>query len=365
MTGLYTAPLVAVAASLLAVASAEDWKSAVEPHPFHFPEDHAAHEDYRIEWWYYTGNLQTPEGRRFGYQLTFFRTGVVREPENPSRWAVRDLYMAHFAVSDLSGEKFHFFERLSRQGIGWAGAETEKYRVWNGDWSVQLEDDVHRLTAQQEGCRIELTAKPIKPPVLHGDRGLSRKGPSLGNASHYYSFTRMETTGVLTVDGRQYQVTGTSWMDHEFSTSFLEAGQQGWDWFALQLDDGRELMLYQIRRADGTAASQSSGTLIAPDGTSVHLESREFSLRPGRGWRSDATGATYPIEWDVEVPGRNLELNVRAALSDQEMNTAGSTGITYWEGAILVEGRSAGRPVRGRGYLEMTGYAGKSLGRMF
>jgi predicted secreted hydrolase len=364
MTAARTLIAALLAARLAMAALAEDWKAAVEPHPFRFPQDHAAHEDHRIEWWYYTGNLQSSEGRRFGYQLTFFRTGVTREPENPSRWTVRDLYMAHFAISDIESKAFHFFERVSRRGIGWAGAATDRYHVWNGDWEVRLEGDRHRLVAQQEGCRIELTLAPGKPPVLHGEQGLSRKGPSEGNASHYYSYTRMETTGALSLEGRRYAVSGASWMDHEFSTSFLEAGQQGWDWFAIQFDDGRELMLYQIRRSDGTADPHSSGTLVARDGSSVHLRSDEFSLVPGRRWQSERSGAAYPVEWTIHVPGKDLKLAVRAAFPGQEMNTTGSTGIAYWEGAVVIEGRSDGRPVGGRGYLEMTGYAGKSLGRM-
>ncbi|NLX96449.1 MAG: carotenoid 1,2-hydratase [Rhodopirellula sp.] len=349
---------------LVTAAGAGEWKSAVEPHPFRFPEDHAAHENYRIEWWYYTGNLETRDGRRFGYQLTFFRTGVVREPENPSRWTIRDLYTAHFAVSDIDRRQFHFFERVNRRGIGWAGAETDTYHVWNGDWKVRLEGNSHHLVAEQDQCRIALTLSPTKPPVLHGEAGLSQKGPSTGNASHYYSQTRMQTTGLLTVGGREFPVHGTSWMDHEFSTSFLEEGQQGWDWFAVQLDDGRELMIYQIRRADGTPDPHSSGTLVAADGAAVHLGIDQFSLVPGRRWRSGETTATYPIQWTVRVPGQRLEFDVRAAFSDQEMNTIGSTGLAYWEGAVVIEGRSEGKPVRGRGYLEMTGYAGKSLGRV-
>ncbi len=355
----------AVLMACVVTAGGGEWKSAVEPHPFRFPEDHAAHEDYRIEWWYYTGNLATPEGRRLGYQLTFFRTGVVYKPENPSRWTIRDLYMAHFAISDIEAEEFHFFERVNRRGIGFAGAETDSYHVWNGDWEVRLDGEIHHLLAEQDGCRIELELKPTKPPILQGKAGLSQKGPSTGNASHYYSYTRMETTGVLTVGGRDLEVAGTSWLDHEFSTSFLEEGQQGWDWFAVQLDDGRELMIYQIRRADGTVDPHSSAALVAADASAVHLSRDEFSLVPGNRWRSETTGAAYPVQWRISIPGHDMNLNVRAAFSKQEMNTTGSTGLTYWEGAVVIDGRSGGEPVRGRGYLEMTGYAGKSLGRVF
>jgi predicted secreted hydrolase len=365
-------PLLAAMAACLALvasspaaekpAAAEDWKTVETPHPFAFPRDHAAHEDYRIEWWYYTGNLQAKDGRRFGYELTFFRTGIVRRPENPSRWAVRDLYITHFAISDLASGKFHFFERLNRRGVGWAGAESDRYRAWNGDWEVRLAGDRHLLSAYEGGQRLELTLTPTRPPVLHGDRGLSQKGPSRGNASHYYSLTRMETAGTLAVGGQEFSVTGLSWMDHEFSSSFLEPGQQGWDWFALQLDDGRDLMIYQIRTQDGRPDAQSSGTLVRADGTSIGLRRADFSLAPGPRHKMPGSGAEYPIAWRLRVPGHDLDLNVEAAMPDQEMNTTASIGVPYWEGAVAIRGTASGKPVAGRGYLEMTGYAGKGLG---
>lgn len=349
----------------IAAARAEDrWEAAIQPRAFRFPQDHAAHEDYRIEWWYYTGNLQTSDGRRFGYQLTFFRTGVVRQPQNPSRWAVRDLYTTHFAISDVQARDFHFFERVGRKGVGTAGAATNAYHAWNGDWEVRLDGDRHLLVAEHDGCRLQLQLTSAKPPVLHGQAGLSRKGPSEGNASYYYSLTRMPTTGTLTLEGRQFAVSGLSWMDHEFSTSFLEKGQQGWDWFAIQLDDKRELMIYQIRRTDGKADPSSSGTLVAADGKPKHLDHSAFTLVPGDRWRSDTSGGSYPIAWTVRVPEEHLELSVRASMPNQEMNTIASTGIAYWEGSIQVEGRAGSQPVRGQGYLEMTGYAGKSLGTL-
>lgn len=341
---------------LPAAARPDEWKAAIEPRPFAFPQDHAAHEDYRIEWWYYTGNLQTAAGRPFGYQLTFFRTGVVQRPANPSRWALRDLYLGHFAVSDIQEQQFHCFQRVKRRGVGWAGAATDQYRVWNGAWEVRLDGDTHVLTAADGPCGIEFRLQPGKPPVLHGDGGLSRKGPTVGNASYYYSLTRMPTTGTLTVGGTAYAVTGESWMDHEFSSSFLEAGQQGWDWLSIQLADSRELMLYQMRGRDGRPAPQSSATLVGPDGTTECLDSPHFTLVPGRRWSSPASGAAYPIQWTLRFPQRDLELEVVAAFPAQEMNTVASTGFPYWEGSIRVRGRWSGQAVAGRGYLEMTGY---------
>jgi predicted secreted hydrolase len=343
-------------------AWAETWKAVEQVRPWTFPKDHAAHEDYRIEWWYYTGNVRAEDGREFGYQLTFFRTGLDYAPKNPSRWTVRDLYVAHFALSDIASRQFTFFEQVARRGVGWAGADTGSYHVWNGDWTARLDGHDHRLTARKGTTAIDLRLSPLKPPALHGKQGLSQKGPSRGNASYYYSFTHMKTTGTINVGGKTFSVTGRSWMDHEFSSSFLEPGQQGWDWFALQLDDGRELMLYQIRRSDGTVDPHSSGTLVQPDGNCEPLARSEFTLVPGEPWRSDASKAAYPIQWNLRIPSRRLDLTIRAAMPAQEMNTVASTGFAYWEGSIRIAGLSGGKPVEGRGYLEMTGYQGKPVG---
>ena len=340
------------------------WKPALAGYEFSFPRDHAAHEDYRIEWWYYTGNVETDKGRRFGYELTFFRTGIDHDPENPSRWSVRDLYITHFAISDVADQAFHQFERVNRRGIGWAGAETDRFHAWNDDWEVQLEGDNHRLVARDGNFRIDLTLRPLKPLVVHGSQGVSRKGPAAGNASHYYSFTRLETTGTLSVDGVDLSVKGLSWMDHEFSTSFLEPGQAGWDWFAVQLDDGRELMIYQMRRDDGSMDPHSSGTLIDSDGVVAHIRADEFTLERDTPWKSPATEATYPTRWTIRLPGRGLRLDVRAVFPNQEMDASDGAGVIYWEGCVDVVGSDQGRPVSGRGYLEMTGYAGQSLGTM-
>jgi predicted secreted hydrolase len=337
-------------------ADASPWKSVVEPRQFVFPRDHAAHEDYRIEWWYYTGNLQTAEGRHFGYQLTFFRTGLNYAPRNPSRWSVRDLYVAHFAISDIAAEEFTFRERVARGGVGWAGADRDDYHAWNGDWSARLAGDDHILTAAEGPAKIELVLTPGKPPVLHGRQRMHSKGDAPGNASYYYSLTRMETRGSLSIGGKTYTVTGQSWMDHEFSSSFLEAGQQGWDWFALVLDDGSELMLYQMRRNDGTRDRHSSGTLVHPDGTWETVSQAEFTLTAGRKWTSPASNAAYPIAWNLRIPGHKMDLEVRAAFPSQELNSITSTGFPYWEGSIVVSGTRDGKPLAGRGYLEMTGY---------
>lgn len=346
------------------------WQKALATRAFSFPRDHGSHPEYRIEWWYYTGNLETNTGRRFGYQLTFFRTGLQPQPANPSRWAVRDLYTAHFAVSDIQNKKFTRFERTHRAGIGWAGAEENPGRIWNGEWELRLEPasagdpQRHHLVARENGFAIDLTLEPVKPLVLHGDGGLSRKGPSEGNASYYYSFPRLKTTGTIQVAGESWAVEGTSWMDHEFSSSFLESGQTGWDWFSVQLDDGRELMLYQIRRENQRVDQASSGTLVAADGQTTALTAAQFQLKPRKFWRSPATGGHYPIAWEVAIPEHKLQFEVRAVFPAQEMDTRSSTGIVYWEGSVDIAGTANGQVLRGRGYLEMTGYAGQGLGRM-
>lgn len=349
-------------------AEPEPWKKVVEPRAFSFPRDHAAHADHRVEWWYYTGNLAAADGRRFGYELTFFRTGLQYASQNPSRWAVRDLYLAHFAVSDLQSGRFHCFQRLSRRGVGWSGAETDRCRVWNGDWTLELVGDEHRLVAAQcpdanqperTACAIDLRLVSQKPPALHGDRGISRKGPTLGNASYYYSLTRMETRGTIRLGEQQFEVSGLSWMDHEFSSSFLEAGQRGWDWFSIQLDDGREMMLYQLRRDDGTPDRFSSGTWVEADGRIKPLTADDFSLSAGRTWRSPQSGAEYPVVWKLRLPARKIEMDIAATMPNQELDVVASTGFPYWEGAIDVRGREGDKPLAGRGYLEMTGYAGR------
>jgi predicted secreted hydrolase len=339
-----------------------DWLRAAPTRPVRLPEDHAAHPDYRIEWWYYTGNLRGDDGRAYGYQVTFFRVGVDQAPENPSAFAVRDLYMAHVALTDVEGVGHQFADRLNRAGVHWAGARADRYEVWNEDWRATLDaQGRHRITTGTAGFSLDLTLDPGKAPVLQGERGYSRKGQDPGNASHYYSLTRMPTSGRIRVGNRTVTVRGTSWMDHEFGTSALDAGTRGWDWFALQLEDGRELMLYQLRQDDGRAGPFSSGTLVARDGSTTHLAVDDFIVTPRRTWRSPSSGASYPVEWQVRVPGQGLELSVTAAVDAQELQTRRSTNVTYWEGSVRVSGTARGTAVGGVGYLEMTGYSGVKL----
>ena len=356
--------LAGVLGSLLVVhAQPSQWQPAAAGYTFAFPRDHASHPDYKIEWWYYTGNVKAADGRRFGYQITFFRVGIDHTPANPSKWAIRDLYMTHLAISDARGQRYRYAEKLSRGGPGLAGAKTDRYYVWNDDWSAELAGNQHKLRATSVEAGIELVLGEGKPPAINGINGISQKGAQTGNASHYYSLTRMPTTGTIVIDGERVAVSGESWMDHEFGTSFLEAGQRGWDWFSIQLSDNRELMLYRLRREDGTRDPRSSGTLVDANGKTTHLADADFTLTPGTSTFKSKNGAVYPTEWTVSIPSQRLELRVTTPLADQELSLVKSTGIAYWEGIIDVNGQSGGQAVRGSGYLEMTGYHG-SLGRV-
>jgi len=344
-------------------SNVDEWQAADPDYVLSFPQDHAAHADHKIEWWYYTGNVTAEGGRQFGYQLTFFRVGVQYKPVNPSRWAVRDLYLAHFAVTDVSRSVHYVDERLNRAGVGWAGASAQEFHVWNDDWRASLEGTVHHLKAisSDRDFSIELYLDGTSDPILHGLNGFSKKGSDIRNSSHYYSLTRLETVGRLTVDGESFDVSGVSWMDHEFGSSFLEPSQVGWDWFSLQLGDDTDLMLYQLRRIDGRRDAHSAGTLVLNDGTIHSLGASDYELTAGRRWTSNTSGANYPVEWRIRIPSHSISLAVTAAVDDQELVTDRSTGVTYWEGAIEVTGTRDGVPTRGKGYLEMTGYSGPPL----
>lgn len=354
------------AASLLAFAwqpeasAQEEWKPAQPGYRYEFPRDHGQHPEHKIEWWYFTGNLIDQEQRRFGYQLTFFRIGAASRPAHDSPWALRDVWMAHLAVSDVGAGTYHHADRLNRAGPGWAGASQE--RVWNEDWQVTMPAGAGmRLQAADQGFSLDLLLEPGGPAVVHGQDGISQKGVTQGNASHYYSLVRMPTKGMIILGGKEFTLSGESWMDHEFGTSFLEEGTQGWDWFSAQLSDGSELMLFQLR---GAAPGSNAGTLIRPDGTVLPLTSADFVLKPGRVWKS-STGAAYPVEWKIELPVHRVSLHCRAAMDRQEFTATSTPGLGYWEGAVNYEGSVNDRPVTGLGYLEMTGYSGRSMSLWF
>lgn len=358
----------------LAVASGGNppsppFQRATAGYQYTFPKDHGSHPTYRTEWWYYTGHLRSKNGRSFGFELTFFRRGVPPEDIKtlPSKWSVSHLYLAHFAVTDITGRRFHFSEKISREGLGKAGADESRLHVWIDDWRAEAATDPtgsHTLVARDDTHALALTLAPVKPLVTHGPDGISRKGKDKSQASHYYSFTRLATTGRLTIDGEHVEVTGTSWMDHEFGSADLGDDQVGWDWFSIQLEDNTELMLYCMRRADGSSDLASSGTAVSSDGRTRHLALTDFQVESTATWTSPASKATYPARWRLTIPSLDLMLDVTPLLADQELRTSRSAQVTYWEGAVAVTGAKQGRPIHGHGYVELTGYAERIIKKL-
>lgn len=343
-----------------ALAAAKVYRQALPGYTYKFPEDHFSHDQFRTEWWYYTGHLVTADKKRFGYELTFFRTGADNEPKNAkSPWKVDNFYLAHFAVTDEHGKKFRYWEKLNRSALKLAGAREDAYYVFNEGWSVEKIGNRYLLKADTPEYSIHLLLDAAKPPVVHGVNGVSQKAPCKGCASHYYSMTRLKTEGTLFVGDTPHAVTGVSWMDHEFGSNQLTAEQSGWDWYSIQLDDNRELMLYLLRRADGTAEKESSGTIINADGTSQHIKLSEFDVKSTGSWTSPKTKGKYPMGWKISVPKAALEIELVPAMLEQELVTGRSTAVTYWEGSVAVKGKSNGKAVTGQGYVEMTGYAEK------
>jgi predicted secreted hydrolase len=348
-------------------AYAADWKQAIRPWQWVFPRDHGSHSEFRTEWWYFTGNLHGDSDKRFGYQLTFFRQGVLLEAKSPkSPWSLRDLYLAHFTLTDVSGDQFWHAERVSRKGPGLAGASEEGMDVWLLNWSAAMKGERIQLEARQEGMELSLELIARKPVVFHGDKGLSKKGPKVGQASYYFSYTDLGTQGSIKLPASQsrIRVTGTSWFDHEFGSNQLAPDQVGWDWFSLHLSDDQDLMIYFLRRKDGSIEPTSSGTLVNSVGRGTHLKFSDISLEVLDYWKSPKSGGRYPNRWMIRVPRSRLELLVNPIVAAQELITKGSTGVTYWEGAVEGAGNSAGREVRCEGYVELTGYAG-TLGGLF
>jgi len=372
-----------VRASLVAEAAPADtsgFARATGSRLLAFPADDGPHDAFQTEWWYYTGNLTAANGEHFGYQLTFFRRALAPPDQwvnRPSDWGTDQVYMAHLALTDVSSGKHYAFEQFARGAAGLAGAQADPFRVWLEDWEVasrglkSTSDSAKsaeadwgtggpvRLRAVAGEVALDLILTDLKAPVLQGDRGYSRKGTEPGNASYYYSLPRIATAGVVTVNGRTFNVDGLSWMDHEWSTSALGSDLVGWDWFSVQLDDGSELMVYLLRQRDGTPAPFSSGTLIAPDGTTRPLRREDVTVQVAGHWRSPHTGADYPAGWVLSVPSAGLRLTITPWLADQEMDLS----FVYWEGAVKVAGTRNGQPVMGNGYVELTGYAGSMQGQ--
>jgi predicted secreted hydrolase len=343
------------------LASFTGFELALPGRVLSFPKDHASHPMFQTEWWYYTGHLGTEDGEAYGYQLTFFRRRVDEGNllAGPSHWTPQQLYLAHFAISDQQQRRHVFAEKINRPSLGVAGAEEARYRVWNDEWHGELLGPYHHLQAAMEEFAINLILLPEKGPVLHGSAGLSQKGPEKGNASHYYSLTRLRTDGLLHVRGTAKAVTGISWMDHEFGSSQLGATMVGWDWLSVQLDNGMELMAYQLRHEDGRVDPHSSGTLIHQDGRTEHLEHEMYTIVAQDQWISPRSGAVYPHGWEVRVPRVGLQLHLTPTFPDQELDTKNSARVVYWEGSVHVAGTHNGQAVRGVGYVELVGYKAK------
>lgn len=330
--------------------------------PFRFPADHGAHPDYRSEWWYVTGNLYAADSRRFGFQFTLFRFALAPQPRpGESEWGSRQAWMAHLTVTDVTGNRIYAFERFSRGEPGLAGAEAEPFRAWLDDWQLAAVGDPFpwQLVAGEDGIGLQLQLVARKPPVSQGEQGLSRKGPEPGNASYYYSYTRLAAAGELRIGDERLQVTGTAWLDREWSTSVLSEEVQGWDWFALQLADGSELMAYRLRDAAGTVVGYSAGSYVPANGAPRPLAGADFTLEPIHHWTSPHTGARYPVRWRLRIPALAAELEIAAATADQELDLS----VRYWEGAVDVSGQLSGEPATGVGYMELTGYGAGGRGR--
>lgn len=341
--------------------STKGFARAIKPRSFHFPHDYGPHPGYRTEWWYYTGNLQTTQGRSFGFELTVFRFALSHHHSaGDSLWRSNQVYMADFAVSDLSQNHFFAFQHLSRGALGLAGAQGRPFKIWVDNWSVASRGKGFpwKLHARHGSIALSLLLTPRQAVVPNGNHGLSRKGPASGDASYYYSIPRLAAHGQLKLKGQVFRVSGNVWMDHEWSTSALGPNQVGWDWFGLQLNDGADLMFYRLRERNGHKDRFSAGTWVMPNGQVVHLTAGEVHATPVKYWTS-GRGVRYPVIWRLSVPKLQLQLKVRARMNDQLLPLA----VRYWEGAVLVTGKQGERPVQGKGYLELTGYGSHKEGR--
>lgn len=366
---LLTLALVAAIAFCLVQthSRAADYPPAFGPCELRFPLDHASHPDHRVEWWYYTGNLRSDDGARYGFQLTFFRVRAVPvqdgklSPARPSAWRTEQVFIVHAAISDISSNEFLHSEKMSRAALQLAGARERegRFEVFVDGSEATIAPGLHHLSAKAADFSFALDLVPRKNPVVHGEPGLSSKGDGPGEASCYYSISRLEAAGSVTVGGRERPVQGTAWMDHQFMSAPSGPRFAGWDWFGLQLSDGSELMIYLMREKSGEYSPVSSGTFVDREGKPTRLSSEDFRVQVLDTWKSPHTGALYPALWLLEVNALDLRIKIFPNMGDQEMQTSGSTGVTYWEGSVRAEGPGAqGRAVTGEGYIELTGYAG-------
>ncbi len=342
-----------------------DFMQVTGPCILRFPEDHGPHPGFRTEWWYYTGNLKSETGRLFGFQLTFFRSRLKpprdrkKWPKPASAWRTDQLFLAHAAVTDVTGRRHLQAEAMARPVLDLAGAakEAEAWKIHLNNWQAVISSDRHRLAAVTDNFSLSLELTPEKPPVLHGEGGYSRKGNAPEQASCYYSFTRLSARGAIFLDGVDIPVSGSAWMDHEFSTAPLEKSISGWDWFSLQLSDQSEVMLYLLRKKDGTLHPATSGTFVPTKGPAQHLSQDQLRVTPLSFWTSPESGGRYPVKWKLLVKGLQLELSIAATPVNQEMRTPRSTNVVYWEGSVRVDGRKENTALKGVGYVELTGYA--------
>ena len=353
---------------LLSDQGLEGYAQASESRDFVFPGDHGPHPEFRNEWWYITGNLDGENGARFGFELTIFRFAL--SPDNTpvsgdvSAWRSNQVYIGHFALTDADRRQFHVAQRYSRGSLGLAGATAEPFRVWLDNWSIAATHSNGRsqdeyafgipwqLQAEDGEIAVNLTLVPQNPPVLNGDNGLSQKAAVAGNASYYYSITRLQTEGTIQIGDDEFRVSGLSWLDREWGSSALSDDQEGWDWYALQLSDGSDLMFYQLRRRDGSQDIHSAGTLTLANGSTVNLSANDLRIEVLDSWQSPH-GGRYPIAWQIAVPEYELSLTIDPILDAQELVTT----VRYWEGAVDVSGKRGETSISGRGYVELTGYA--------
>ena len=343
--------LVFFVAFMYSLALGQDYKDIASGYRLKFPDDFYYKKDYRVQWWYFTGHLFDETGREFGYELTFFVVGVQKKTFR-SRFGLRNIYISHFAISDVADKKFYYTDKSDSGALDFAGARDDQLNIWVGNYSVEGKAEKMHLHASGDGKALDLIVIPTKPVVLHGESGYSRKSEeSPLIASYYFSYTNLKTEGSLRVGSKTFKVIGTSWFDREFSSKGLGEKQAGWDWFAIQLNDNREIMLYLLRNRDGSLDKNSSGTLVSSGGKYRHLAKEDFSVTVLSYYKSQKTGARYPSKWEIKVPSEAMQLTLAPLIKDQELTTTYSTFNYYWEGACTVAGTADGRA-----YVEMTGY---------
>jgi predicted secreted hydrolase len=354
---------------------------ALAPRPLAFPRDQGPHPRFRQEWWYLTGNLDSAAGARFGFELTIFRFALAPAAPppvspasgtgtGPSAWRTRQIYLGHFAITDVARHRFRFAVRLSRGALGLAGAQANPFRVWVGNWRIgegpraaavaagsAARDPAWHVQADERGYALSLTARPLMPPVLNGEAGLSRKSGQPDDATYYYSIPRVAVQGTIVRDGRPLQVHGLAWLDREWGSGGLGPQEAGWRWFGLQLDDGSCLMFYALRDRNGAEDPYSAGTWVDRHGRAHRLARSDVRIDTLARW-TDRRGTRYPSRWRLRDPALGLDLTVRPVLADQELMTS----PRYWEGAVNVTGTRAGQPIGGRGYVELVGYGGAGAG---